>query len=109
VDDRAWLAGLKAGDKVVVDNWCRTVDSVTATLIRVGGSNFNRKTGRRCGRDRFDRLQPWTQEWQDEHDAEWRQRRLSNALYDVRWRDCDLATLEAVAALVLKPAKEPTP
>lgn len=54
-DDSEWLAALKVGDEVLIDNrWAATiaaVDRVTSTQIIVGKSKYRRHSGRAIGAD----------------------------------------------------------
>ncbi len=56
MSEREWLESLKAGDVVVLDGYGQSlarIERTTATMIVVGDSKYQRRTGRRISDDRW--------------------------------------------------------
>lgn len=83
-----------------------TVERTTATQITAGGWRFTKRTGRSLGGGAWEssKVKPWTADDDVElakAEREKKRRMLAGRFGVFRWRDLDLATLEAVAAIVL--------
>jgi hypothetical protein len=103
-----WLAELKPGDKVLIDNkQVAIVDRVTPTgKIRIGQSTFT-KYGKREGDGQwhFVYLYQWTQEREDEIRDERAKNRAVNYLNDFNFKSLSIETLNAIIQLVEKETK----
>ena len=99
-----WIAGLKAGDRVVVNQgpfWgkeIRTVGRVTPKQVIAGSERFWKANGRRVGGSRLShRIEEWTQGAQDRVDK----RRLYEKLrYSVEWDEVPLSKLRRIEEIL---------
>ena len=103
-----WLAELKPGDKVLIDNkQVAFVDRVTPTgKIRIGQSTFT-KYGKREGDGQwhFVHLHQWTQEREDELRVIREKNRIVNYLDDFDFISLSIETLNAIEELIEKENK----
>lgn len=98
-----WLASLKRGDEVGVDNAITRVYKVTATQIITQFSRYNRKTGRKIGAHGFrvSWLHPVTDELREKVE---RTALLANLTHYRRWEEVPTATLRTVLNLLQRAA-----
>lgn len=107
-----WLASLKVGDQVAVDNrprwrgpryWQTKVLKVTPTRITTGRGAYSRKTGVRIGEAGFltpRRLVPLEGEAAEAIERHRLIERIDELSEDNRWSRVSTATLRAVLALL---------
>lgn len=112
--DSAWLAKLKVGDKVLrvcgggwggPNFYAETVQKVGKLHVTVGGRKYRIDGGRQAGDPYASRIEQFDKEPLRLQELDRERCRLANRMDDIRWRDIDLETLKAIAALLPQETK----
>jgi len=105
MENDEWLSSLVEGSEVLIaSTWIAPrlaqVDRVTKTMLMIGPTRFNRKTGRQICSDRWgaNRLQPVTEAWRDLQNRSALKKKILDAL--------DSATTEELAQINVILTKE---